>query len=107
MNVLPDIWAAFIFGAALGVTRPGSRLGGWRSTVFGAAVGGLAGGFLSGRWDEAAFCAAALAVLGEDWWKRKGKRVAKALGERGRAVIAGLLEKVRDAGAPVPEGVRA
>jgi hypothetical protein len=58
-------------------------------------------------WPGVALNGALLALLLGDWWKRRGLKVAKVLGERGRAVIAGLLEKVRDAGSPLPEGVRA
>jgi len=104
VNALPDLWSGFLLGAALGITRPGSSLGGWRPTVFGAAVGGLAGGILSGRWDEVAFCAAALAVLARDWWNRKGRKVARQLGAKGRAVLAAVVAKARDAGTPLPEG---
>jgi hypothetical protein len=58
-------------------------------------------------WLGVAVNGALLALLGVDWWNRRGKRAAKALGARGRAVIAGLLERLRDAVEPVPEGVRA
>lgn len=68
---------------------------------------GLAFSLTFGYWLGAGFCLVTLALLGADWWNRKGRRVAKAIGGRGRVVIAGLLEKVRDAGAPVPEGARA
>lgn len=63
---------------------------------------------LSGAWPGVAMSAAMIAViLGSDWWNRRGRKVAKVIGERGRAVIAGLVEKVRDAGSPLPEGARA
>jgi len=60
---------------------------------------GLAVAVPFGYWLAAGFCVATLALLLGDWWKRGGKRVAK--------LIAGLLEKVRDAGSPAPEGIRA
>lgn len=108
MSVLPGLWSAFLFGAALGVTRPGSRARGWLPFVTGAAAGGLLGGLLSGRWDEVAFCAAALAVLARDWWNRKGRRAAKLVGAKSRAVLAAIVAKAREAGSPpVPEGARA
>lgn len=107
MSVLPDIWPAFILGMALGIARPGSRLNGWRVFVIGSAAGGALGGLLSGRWDEVGLCAAALAVLARDWWNRKGKRVAKALGEKSRAVLAAIVARAREAGTPPPEGARA
>lgn len=107
MSVLPDIWPAFILGMALGIARPGSRLNGWRAFVIGSAAGGALGGLLSGRWDEVGLCAAALAVLARDWWNRRGRRVAKALGEKSRAVLAAVVAKAREAGTPLPEGARA
>lgn len=62
---------------------------------------------LNGYWLGAGFCVVTLVMLFRDWWKRKGGRVAKLIGARGRAVIAGLLERLRDAVEPVPEGATA
>jgi hypothetical protein len=107
VSVLPDIWSGVILGMAVGIARPGSRLRGWRPFVTGAAAGCLLAGLLTGRWDEAGYSAAALAVLAWDWWNRKGKRVAKAIGAKSRAVLAAVVERAREAGTPVPQGVRA
>lgn len=61
---------------------------------------------LEGAWFGAIWNVVLLAILlGHDWWNRRGRKVAKSLGARGRAVIAGLLERLRDAVEPVPEGV--
>lgn len=81
---------------------------GWcrRLTALCLAIG-LAFSLTFGYWLGAGFCLVTLALLLGDWRKRDGRRVAKVVGERGQAVIAGLLEKVRDAGSPVPEGARA
>lgn len=80
----------------------------WRAlTVAGLGLV-MAAGVLLGQWLNVAVLAVAIAiVLGSDWRNRRGRKVAKAIGERGRAVIAGLVEKVRDAGPPLPEGARA
>ena len=81
---------------------------GWkrRATAM-ALLSGLALSLAAGYWLGAAFCVAALALLGADWWNRRGRRVARIVGEESRAVIAGLVEKARDAGSPVPQGARA
>jgi hypothetical protein len=97
--------AAALAGTVLAVR--GRILPSWRWFFGGSAATALATSLLTGDWPEAALSAAALAVLGWDWWNRKGRRIAKALGARGRAVIAGLLERLRDAVEPVPEGATA
>jgi hypothetical protein len=107
LSVLPVIWSGVLLGMAVGIARPGSRLRGWRPFVTGAAAGCLVAPLLTGQWDEAGCGAAALAVLAWDWWNRKGKRVAKAIGAKSRAVLAAVVEKWREAGTPVPQGARA
>jgi hypothetical protein len=36
------------------------------------------------------------------WWRRKGKRVAKLMGAKGKALIAGMLRKLREVSVPGP-----
>ncbi len=105
MSVLADIWSSLTLGMALGVAR--SDVTWLRPFVTGAAATGLAIGLLTGRLEDAGLSVAALAVLGWDWWNRKGKRVAKAVGAKSLAILAKVVEKARDAGTPVPQGVRA
>lgn len=63
---------------------------------------------LAGAWFGAVWNVVLLAILlGHDWWNRRGRKVAKALGEKGRAVITGLAEKLREVLEPVPEGAGA
>lgn len=63
---------------------------------------------LVGAWFAAAWNAVLVVVLlGWDWWNRKGKRVAKALGGKSRAVLAAVVAKAREAATPLPEGARA
>lgn len=63
---------------------------------------------LAGAWFGAIWNVVLLVILlGHDWWNRRGRKAAKSLGARGRAVIAGLLARLRDAVEPVPEGVPA
>jgi hypothetical protein len=71
------------------------------------SVTGLVSSLAAGWWAGAGFCAATLLLLGRDWWNRRGRKAAKAIGEKGRAVLAAIVVKAREAGAPVPEGVRA
>jgi hypothetical protein len=106
VNVLPDIWCGFLLAMAVSATR-GRLSRGWLPFIIGAAAGGLLAGLLSGRWDEAGFCAAALAVLAWDRWNKRGRKVAKLIGAKGRAVLAAVVEKAREAGTPLPEGARA
>jgi hypothetical protein len=105
--VLLNIWSGFILGMALGVTRPRCRLAGWRPFVAGAAAAGVPLGILEGRWTDAGLCAGALIVLGWDWWNRRGRKVAKLIGEKSRALLAAIVERAREAGSPVPQGARA
>jgi hypothetical protein len=107
VNVLPGIWGALTLGAALWLSRPRCPFRGLRWSVIAFAAGGLLAGVLTGRLDAAAFYAVALAVLAWDWWHRKGKRVAKAIGAKSRAVLAAVVARAREAGTPLPEGARA
>jgi len=58
-------------------------------------------------WPGVALNGALLALLLGDWWRRKGKRIARELGAKGRAVLAAVVAKARDAGTPLPEGAGA
>lgn len=78
----------------------------WRLFTTLTSVTGLVSSLAAGWWAGAGFCAATL-LLGRDWWNRRGRKAAKAIGEKGRAVLAAIVVKAREAGAPVPEGVRA
>jgi len=53
------------------------------------------------------FALSVLAALLWDWWNRESKRAAKVIGEKSRAVLAAVVERAREAGTPVPQGVRA
>lgn len=55
-------------------------------------------------WPGVALNGALLALLLGDWWRRKGKRVTRELGAKSRAVVAGLVQRAREAVVPVPEG---
>lgn len=105
MSVLADFWSAFLLGAALGVALPPRyRLPGVRPFIACASATGLAWWLLEGRLEDAGFCAAALAVLAWDRWNRKGKRAAKHVGEKSRALLAAVVERLKDVAVPVPEG---
>ena len=104
LSAVPDLWSGFLLGAALEMGRAGSRLTIWRSFVTWGAAASLVTGVMTGRLDEAGICAAVLAVLGRDWWKRKGRKAAGELGAKSRALVENLVERVREAGTPVPQG---
>jgi hypothetical protein len=71
-------------------------------------LGGMAAAALKRHWlDASLFAAAGLLALLWDWWQRKGRKAAAQLGAKSRAVIAGLVDKLRGALEPVPEGVGA
>ncbi len=53
------------------------------------------------------FAAVIVALLGWDYWNRGGRKAAKAAGAKSRALVAALVAKAREAGTPLPEGVRA
>jgi hypothetical protein len=77
-------------------------------TALTAAIG-LAYSVSGGYWLGAAFCAGTLVLLARDWWNRRGRKVAKLIGEKSRAVLAAVVERAREAGArsPVPQGAGA
>jgi hypothetical protein len=77
-------------------------------TALTAAIG-LACSVSGGYWLGAGFCAGTLVLLAWDRWNRKGRKVARLIGEKSRAVLAAVVERAREAGArsPVPQGVPA
>ena len=79
-----------------------------RYTALSAAVG-LAVTVQGGYWVAAGFCAGTLALLARDWWNRRGRKVARLIGEKGRAALAAVVERAREAGtrSPVPQGAGA
>lgn len=89
---------------------------GHRADGLGAVAGFLlAAGFALAGWWALAIPSAVLAVWCVwDWWRRRRKRdrVRKLLSERGRAVIAALVKRVREVSrprpvlSPVPGGAR-
>jgi hypothetical protein len=108
VSILPeDLWSALMLGMALGATRPGHRAPWLLPFVAGGASSGLACALLTGRPEDAALCGLALAVLAWDRWNRKGRRAAKALGEKSRALLDAVVERLREAELPVPEGAGA
>jgi hypothetical protein len=77
----------------------------WYTTLL--TVIGLVFSLAAGDWAGAGFCVATLALLARDWWNRRGRKAAKAVGDKSRAVLAAIVVRAREAGTPVPEGVRA
>ncbi len=70
---------------------------------------GLIATLAARNWVAAGFCVATLVLLARDWWNRKGRKSAKALGEKSRAALAAIVDRAREAGSPLPspEGARA
>ena len=102
------IWAAQFLGAAYGLlARNQDFPERMKQFTAAGAVTGLAESVFDGYWAAAGFCAGTLALLACDWWKRRGRKIAKLIGEKGRAVLAAVVEKAREAGSPLPEGARA
>lgn len=102
--------AAVAWGAGFMLTARSLRVyaaPGIRRLMALIAATGLAATLAGRNWAAAGFCAATLALLFGDWWKRCGRKIARVLGAKGRAVIAGLMEKLRGELEPAPEGVRA
>jgi len=64
----------------------------------------LVGSALGGAWTAVIIAAAELLLLLRDWWNRKGRKVARQIGAKGRAVLAAVVAKAREAGTPLPEG---
>lgn len=99
------IWSANLAATAWGLrTGLGTR---WHGFAVLVALVGLAASLAGGYWLAAGLCLATLILLFRDWWNRKGRRVAKLIGGKGRAVITGLAEKLREVLEPVPEGAGA
>jgi hypothetical protein len=70
----------------------------------------LLGCLLHRAWFAAGVQALILAlVLGPDWWNRRGRKAARTVGAKSRALLAAVVERAREAGSrsPVPEGARA
>lgn len=98
------LFAAGMMAAAVSVLR---QWGGqaWLTLAVAANAAFVLADVLNRAWPWAAWNACVIAVLlGWDWWNRKGKRAAKALGAKSAALVAGLVERVREAGGAVPEG---
>ena len=101
------LWGVNLAAAAWFLYGPWEPAAGWfRFTAVTAAIG-LASSLIAGYWAAAGFCAVTLALLLGDWWRRKGKSVARQLGAKSRALLAAVVAKAREAGTPLPEGVRA
>ena len=63
---------------------------------------------LAGSWFGAAWNAVLLVVLiAWDWRDRRGRKAARQLGAKSRALLAAVVAKAREAGTPLPEGVGA
>lgn len=109
-TLVTAIWAANLAATALYLRvlagTPDVR---WRRFGVLTAVTGLVASLIAGNWVAAGFCVATLALLLRDWWRRRGRKVAKLVGAKSRAVLAAIVEKAREAGSPLPspEGVRA
>ena len=71
------------------------------------AAAGVAVTVQGGYWVAAGFCTGTLILLACDWRKRRGRKIAKVIGEKGRAALAAVVEKAREAGTPLPEGAGA
>jgi hypothetical protein len=88
-------------------TRSPRPLARWRQGTALLAVVGLVMSLAARDWAAAGFSAATLALLLRDWWNRKGKRAAGALGAKSAALLAAVIQKAREAGTPMPEGAGA
>ena len=103
LNALAAATGAGAVAAVTTRTARDRRLGTARGLGIWAAVRAL-----QGHWLDAASVAAVIAVLlGWDWWDRRGRKVAKAIGSKSRAALAAVVARAREAGTPLPEGVRA
>jgi hypothetical protein len=104
-NVLDFAAAAVMIGSVW----PGSQRGapGVRLARFVAWACLIAGSALIGNPAGTAVGGAGLALELWDWWRnrrnRRRRRALAALGHKARAVIAGMVERVREAWQPVPE----
>lgn len=105
-NALLPVAAAALFGSTWALWTRRMRL--WRLLAVAGLGMLLTVCLLEQAWFGATWNAVLIAViLGEDWWKRKGKRAAKAAGAKSRALVENLVERVRGAVSPVPQGARA
>lgn len=107
-NVLWPLGAAAFLGASVALAT--GRAHAWK--MLGALGCGLLAAecALEGSWFGAGWNAVLAAVLlGWDWWNRRGRKVAKLIGEKSRAVLAAVVERAREAGtrSPVPQGAGA
>lgn len=94
-------------GASLAFARS-DRARVWRVLIVGGNGLFLVADVLDRNWVGAAVSCALIAfLLGTDWWKRGGKKAAREIGAKSRAVLAAVIEKARDAGTPLPEGAGA
>jgi hypothetical protein len=107
-DALDDVlWGAwFLWVAWLLRTRHPVTFTRWRLGAAGIALTGLAVTAVGGNWPGTAICAGILVLLARDWWNRRGKRAAKALGSKSLALLARLARKALDAAIPAPEGAR-
>lgn len=101
-------WLGYaVLSAAVAASFSG-RARQWRLLSCAGAGLFLAKDALSGDWLGVSMQSALLAwLLGSDWWKRRGRKVAKAIGEKSRAALAAVVARAREAGTPLPEGARA
>jgi hypothetical protein len=77
----------------------------WRVLTIAANVAWIASDVMTRDWFGVAIGAACIAfILGRDFWNKRGRKTAKVIGDKSRAVIAGMREKMRES-APVPQGV--
>lgn len=98
--------AANLAGVAWLLLGPWGTPGGWwRPFETLVAVTDLAASLIGHDWAAAGFNALTLVVLARDWWNRKGRKVARQFGLKAKAAIARLVERAREAGTPVPQGV--
>lgn len=111
-GALSGVLAWVLYGGgwvAIGLALPRQQRGqDWLALGVGGNAAFALADVLDRAWPWAAWNACVIAVLlGWDWWNRKGKRAAKELGTKSAALVAGLVERVRDAGGAVPEGAGA
>lgn len=91
----------------LGGVKAHARGGDWRPYAAVSYSLTLVASLLWDDWLLTAACAVLLILLGGDWYRRNGKRAARAAGAKARAVIERMTRALREAGTPVPEGARA
>ena len=110
MSVLANV--LFVLAVASLAASAAALLAGlrqaWRNLTA-AALGLLAVECaLKGAWFGAVWNAVLVAlILGTDWWNRRGRKAARQFGAKSRALVENLVERVREAGSPVPQGAAA